>query len=91
LAIGNHLYKIDIIYALSLFATAPKVTKNALPCHQHRALARQNAEDVPGPVGGLFCPAFAKASADMLDFSCFILFAKKKNEVGFGAKLPDEC
>jgi hypothetical protein len=47
----------------------------------HRALARQNTEDVPGPAGDLFC----------LDFSCFILFVKKKNEVGFGAKLPDEC
>ena len=41
-----------------------------------RGLARQNAGDVPGMAGDSFC----------LDFSCFVLCIKAKNEVGIGAK-----
>jgi hypothetical protein len=40
--------------------------------------------------GVSFCPSYAMAPAGRLDFSCFVLFIKKKNEVGIGAKLPEE-
>ncbi len=60
--------------------------KKAGPTHKHRAVARQNVEVVPGLAGGSFCPACAEASAGRLDFSCFVLCIKAKNEMGFGAK-----
>jgi hypothetical protein len=53
--------------------------KLALLNHKHRGWARQNAEVVPGPAGGSFC----------LDFSCFILCIKAKNEVGNRGKAPE--
>jgi hypothetical protein len=50
--------------------------KKAGPTHKHREVARQNVKGVPGQAGGSFC----------LDFSCFVLCIKAKNEMGFGAK-----
>jgi hypothetical protein len=45
---------------------------------EHRGWARQNAEGMPGLAKGSFC----------LDFSCFLLCAKTKKEVGFRGEAP---
>ncbi len=66
-------------FSIKKQGTMNRVQKVAQLTHKHRAWARQNAEGVPGLAGDSFC----------LDFSCFVLCVKTKNEVGLRGEAPD--
>jgi len=53
--------------------------------HEHRAVARQNAEVVPGLAGDSFWPDYRSLGEGSFDFSCFVCI-KARYEMGFGAK-----